>query len=92
MNSCHNIARCGGRFSSFRKELGAHVHSALWTWDVLPATYVSLQVFSFSLLEIDVFFTSRSVQSSAFVAPLIVPYQTEIPYSSTGNEPCTTPL
>ncbi len=37
-------------------------------------------------------YTSISVQSSAFVAPLIVPYQAEIPYSSTGNEPCTTPL
>ena len=35
---------------------------------------------------------STIVQCTASVATLIVPYQSEILYSSTGNEPCTTPL
>ena len=96
MNYCRHVAeglaactRYGSACTCFW--FTPNTSSALWTWVVLSATYVSLRVSLFFPVRDRRICTSTSDQPIAFVVPLIVPYQEEKPYSPTGNEPCTTP-
>ena len=96
MNYCRHVAeglaactRYGSACTCFW--FTPNTSSALWTWVVLSATYVSLRVTLFFPVRDRRICTSTSDQPIAFVVPLIVPYQEEKPYSPTGNEPCTTP-
>ena len=87
MNYCRHVAeglaactRYGSACTCFW--FTPNTSSALWTWVVLSATYVSLRVSLFFPVRDRRICTSTSDQPIAFVVPLIVPYQEEKPLLS----------